>query len=75
MARLVVKRPAFKRHHHQDVGVGIPASIAASLGSKQDDFLWRELFHQIPGKGLQSLAAEPRALLDLPSVQPCSTSP
>jgi hypothetical protein len=51
-----VLRLPLERHHHQDVGIGIPAGLAAGLGAKKDHLLRSEVLHQALRESLQSLA-------------------
>lgn len=52
--------PALEWHHHEDVGIRIPAPFTAGLGSKQNDLLRSKPFHQLLREGLQGLAGDER---------------
>ena len=57
----LLKRAPLKRHHHQDVCVGIPARLTPGLRPKQDHLLRREMIHQSVGEGQQGLTGHQRA--------------
>ena len=43
--------PALEWHHHEDIGIGIPAPFTAGLRSKQNDLLRGKPLHQLPREG------------------------
>ena len=47
-----------KGHHNEDVGIGVPAALAAGKGAKQNHVFWGELLHQPLGEGLQRLTGD-----------------
>ncbi|MFO7628409.1 MAG: hypothetical protein R6W06_02610 [Prochlorococcaceae cyanobacterium] len=49
-----------KGHDHHQVGVRIPAAIAAGQGSIQDHLLRRKVGHQVPGEGIKRLSRHER---------------
>ncbi len=56
VARCDLLRLPLERHHHQDVGIGIPASFAAGLGAKKNHLLRSEVLNQALRESLQSFA-------------------